>query len=220
MTKTLLTKIVIGVLATGTVGTVGLVVASKIPATAETIKSIPVVGQYIDVVTFNKGLSDEEFAELKYLKQHDFTSDEEYKLLQNAYIEYNNELQSKFDAEISKMRDEFYPRIKSSTINSDKPFPTEAEQEAFEKKIRLLQEEQEQQRISDTKLKELDEARQKYADEYRNRITELTLRANAEQIKELKRLEINTTKKDEEINQEEQRNYDEIREEILKQYEQ
>ena len=61
MTKTLLTKIVIGVLATGTVGTVGLVVASKIPATAETIKSIPVVGQYIDVVTFNQGLSDEEF---------------------------------------------------------------------------------------------------------------------------------------------------------------
>ncbi len=61
MTKTLLTKIVIGVLATGTVGTVGLVVASRIPATAETIKSIPVVGQYIDVVTFNQGLSDEEF---------------------------------------------------------------------------------------------------------------------------------------------------------------
>ena len=61
MTKTLLTKIVIGVLATGTVGTVGLVVASKNPVTAPVVKSIPVVGQYIDVVTFNQGLSDEEF---------------------------------------------------------------------------------------------------------------------------------------------------------------
>lgn len=64
MTKTLLTKIVIGVLATGTVGTVGLVVASKNPATAETVKSVPVVGQYIDVVTFNKGLNEEEFNQL------------------------------------------------------------------------------------------------------------------------------------------------------------
>lgn len=220
MTKTLLTKIVIGVLATGTVGTVSLVVASKNPATAEKVKSIPIVGQYVDVVTFNKGLSDEEFAELKYLKQHDFTSDEEYKLLQNAYIEYNNELQSKFDAEISKMRDEFYPRIKSSIINNDKPFPTEAEQEAFEKKISSLREEQEQQRRSDTKLKELDEARQKYANEYRNRIIELTSRANAEQVKELKQLETNKTKEDEQRNQEEQRKYEEIKKEMLKQYEQ
>lgn len=79
MTKTLLTKIVIGVLATGTVGTVGLVVASKVPVTAPVVKSIPVVGQYIDVVTFNKGLNDEEFNKLmnfeelvrgEFLKQH------------------------------------------------------------------------------------------------------------------------------------------------------
>ena len=39
MTKTLLTKIVIGVLATSTVGTVGLVVASKVPVTAPVVKS-------------------------------------------------------------------------------------------------------------------------------------------------------------------------------------
>ena len=43
MTKTLLTKIVIGVLATGTVGTVGLVVASKVPATAQYIEQVPVL---------------------------------------------------------------------------------------------------------------------------------------------------------------------------------
>lgn len=64
MAKTLLTKIVIGVLATGIIGTVGLVVASKIPVTAQYIEQVPVLQEYVDIVTFNvkkDGLSDEEF---------------------------------------------------------------------------------------------------------------------------------------------------------------
>lgn len=64
MTKALLTKIVIGVLATGTVGTVGLVVASKNPLTSQAVKSVPAIAKYVDIVTFNKGLSDEELTKV------------------------------------------------------------------------------------------------------------------------------------------------------------
>lgn len=60
MTKALLTKILIGVFATGTVGTVGLVVASKNPVTTQAVKSVPVIAKYVDIVTFNKGLSEDE----------------------------------------------------------------------------------------------------------------------------------------------------------------
>jgi hypothetical protein len=64
MTKALLTKILIGVFATGTVGTVGLVVASKVPATAQYIEQVPVLQEYVDLVTFTEkeeGLTEEEF---------------------------------------------------------------------------------------------------------------------------------------------------------------
>ena len=72
MTKALLTKIIIGVFATGTVGTVGLVVASKNPLTSQAVKSVPAIAKYVDIVTFNKGLSDEELTKVldvgKYLE--------------------------------------------------------------------------------------------------------------------------------------------------------
>lgn len=89
MTKTLLTKIVIGVLATGTVGTVGLVVASKNPSTTETVKSVPVIAKYVDIVTFNKGLNEEEFKSFmdraKYLEEQKIKEWKEQHGINNSY---------------------------------------------------------------------------------------------------------------------------------------
>lgn len=91
MTKTLLTKIVIGVLATGTVGTVGLVVASKNPTTAQSVKSVPAIAKYVDIVTFNKGLNEEEFMEFmdraKYLEEPKI---KEWKEQHGINNDYNN----------------------------------------------------------------------------------------------------------------------------------
>lgn len=91
MTKTLLTKIVIGVLATGTVGTVGLVVASKVPATSQAVKSVPAIAKYVDIVTFNKGLNEEEFKAFmdraKYLEEPKI---KEWKEQHGIYNSYNN----------------------------------------------------------------------------------------------------------------------------------
>lgn len=91
MTKTLLTKIVIGVLATGTVGTVGLVVASKNPTTAQAVKSVPAIAKYVDIVTFNKGLNEEEFKAFmdraKYLEEPKI---KEWKEQHGIYNDYNN----------------------------------------------------------------------------------------------------------------------------------
>lgn len=91
MTKTLLTKIVIGVLATGTVGTVGLVVASKVPVTSQAVKSVPTIAKYVDIVTFNKGLSDEELTKVldrdKYFYEPRII---EWKEQHGIYNNYNN----------------------------------------------------------------------------------------------------------------------------------
>ncbi len=91
MTKTLLTKIIIGVLATGTVGTVGLVVASKNPTTAQAVKSVPVIAKYVDIVTFNKGLNEDEFKAFmdraKYLEEPKI---KEWKKQHGINNSYNN----------------------------------------------------------------------------------------------------------------------------------
>ena len=91
MTKALLTKIVIGVLATGTVGTVGLVVASKNPVTSQVVKSVPAIAKYVDIVTFNKGLSDEELTKVldraKYFYEPRII---EWKEQHGIYNNYNN----------------------------------------------------------------------------------------------------------------------------------
>lgn len=91
MTKTLLTKIVIGVLATATVGTVGLVVASKVPVTSQAVKSVPAIAKYVDIVTFNKGLSDEELTKVldrdKYFYEPRII---EWKEQHGIYNNYNN----------------------------------------------------------------------------------------------------------------------------------
>ena len=74
MTKALLTKILIGVFATGTVGTVGLVVASKVPATAQYIEQVPVLQEYVDLVTFTEkeeGLTEEENLFCKIIRDAD-----------------------------------------------------------------------------------------------------------------------------------------------------
>lgn len=91
MTKTLLTKIVIGVLATDTVGTVGLVVASKNPTTSQAVKSVPAIAKYVDIVTFNKGLSDEEL--IKVLDRGKYFYEpriKEWKEQHGIYNDYNN----------------------------------------------------------------------------------------------------------------------------------
>lgn len=89
MTKTLLTKIVIGVLATGTVGTVGLVVASKNPTTSQAVKSVPAIAKYVDIVTFNKGLNEEEFKAFmdraKYLEEPKIKEWKEQHGINNSY---------------------------------------------------------------------------------------------------------------------------------------
>lgn len=89
MTKTLLTKIIIGVLATGTVGTVGLVVASKNPTTAQAVKSVPVIAKYVDIVTFNKGLNEDEFKifmdRAKYLEEPKIKEWKEQHGINNSY---------------------------------------------------------------------------------------------------------------------------------------
>lgn len=92
MTKTLLTKIIIGILATGTVGTVGLVVASKIPVTSQVVKSVPAIAKYVDIVTFNKGLSDEELTKvLDRAKYFGEPMIKEWKEQHGIYNDYNNE---------------------------------------------------------------------------------------------------------------------------------
>lgn len=91
MTKTLLTKILIGLLATGTVGTVGLVVASKIPVTSQAVKSVPALAKYVDIVTFNKGLSDEELTKvLDRAKYFGEPMVKEWKEQHGIYNDYNN----------------------------------------------------------------------------------------------------------------------------------
>ncbi len=91
MTKALLTKIVISVLATGTVGTVGLVVASKNSLTSQAVKSVPAIAKYVDIVTFNKGLSDEELTKVldrdKYFYEPRI---KEWKEQHGIYNDYNN----------------------------------------------------------------------------------------------------------------------------------
>lgn len=91
MTKALLTKILIGVFATGTVGTVGLVVASKTPVTSQAVKSVPAIAKYVDIVTFNKGLSDEELTKVldkdKYFYEPRI---KEWKEQHGIYNDYNN----------------------------------------------------------------------------------------------------------------------------------
>lgn len=91
LAKSLLTKILIGVLATVTVGTVGLVVASKIPVISQAVKSVPAIAKYVDIVTFNKGLSDEELTKVldrgKYFYEPRI---KEWKEQHGIYNDYNN----------------------------------------------------------------------------------------------------------------------------------